>query len=110
MQPAAGSAREERGPLAKKTLEYALLSERVPSSVRGNEGGGRAALSASAAQSHCIPPSFHLSWEGGRGAGERGDQEAIPARFRSWRELLLHLNVTQNHNHCWTHGRAAMMS
>ena len=89
---------------SQKTLEYALLSERVPSSsARGTEGGGRAALSTSAAQSHCIPPSLLPPVVGGR---EGGDQEAIPARFRSWRELLLHLNVTQNHNYCWTHGRA----
>ena len=77
VQPA-GSGKRTRGASegrSQKTLEYALLSERVPSSsVRGTEGGGRAALSTSAAQSHCIPPSdpsFHLSWEGREGIKRR---------------------------------------
>ena len=75
VQPA-GSGKRTRGASegrSQKTLEYALLSERVPSSsVRGTEGGGRAALSTSAAQSHCIPPSLPPSTCHGREGGREG--------------------------------------
>ena len=70
------------------------------------EEGGIEHFSSTESLHPSLPLSFHLSWEGGAPASEGIKRRSqIPARFRSWRELLLHHSHSMSHEITITAGR-----